>query len=482
MRVLILNPPFFRHYSRPQRSPAVTKSGTLYYPIWLAYAAGVLLQDQHDVLLLDAPAQDLDLDTTLDRVRSFQPQVIAVDTSTPSIHNDLNVIDALRKICPDAFMVMVGTHVSALPEKTLTTSDALNAVTRREYDYTLRDLVRTLSDGGSLEQIPGLTYRQNDEILSNPDRELIENLDELPHVVDIYARFLKSEWYFNPNALYPQVTLITSRGCPHRCSFCLFPQTLTGRRYRTRTIADAIAELEKVPVLFPNAKAVFFEDDTFVVDKKHTRELCQAIIDSNFNLPWTANCRPDVDRETLEIMKHAGCRTLCVGFESAAAPVLDSWQKHSTPDRMLEFADNARRVGIYLHGCFLFGGVEETRQTMEKTLELVKKLTLDTAQFYPMMVYPGTEEYQRLSNLGYLRTDDFRQWLTSDGLHASVVDTPECSAQELVQFCDYARRKFYLRPGYIAKTLIRTITHPKQIARTFKAFKTFVPHLAKSLT
>ncbi len=482
MRVLLLNPPFFRHYSRSQRSPAVTKSGTLYYPIWLAYAAGVLLEDQHDVLLLDAPAQDLDLETTLDRVRSFQPQVIAVDTSTPSIHNDLDVVNALRKACPDAYLVMVGTHVSALPDQTLEASDALNAVTRREYDYTLRDLVRTLSEGGSLEQIPGLTYRQNGEIHSNPDRGLLENLDELPHVVDIYARYLNSDWYFNPNALYPQVTLITSRGCPHRCSFCLFPQTLTGRRYRARSIDDAIAELEKIPVLFPNAKAVFFEDDTFVVDKNRTRELCQAIIDSSFNLPWSANCRPDVDRETLTIMKQAGCRTLCVGFESAAAPVLDSWQKHSTPDRMLKFARDAHRAGLYLHGCFLFGGVEETRDTMEKTLELAKKLTLDTAQFYPMMVYPGTEEYHRLSDLGYLRTEDYRQWLTSDGLHASVVDTPACSAQDLVRFCDRARREFYLRPAYVAKTLLRTITHPKQITRTLKALKTFVPHLTKSST
>ncbi len=231
MRVLLLNPPFFRHYSKPQRSPAVTKSGTFYYPIWLAYAAGVLLQEQHEVLLLDAPAQDLDLETTLDRVRSFQPQVIAVDTSTPSIHNNLDVVNAHRKSCPDAFLVMVGTHISALPDQTLTASDALDAVTRREYDYTLRDLVSALSEGSSLDQIPGLTYRQNGEIRSNPDWELIENLDELPHVVDIYARYLKSDWYFNPNP-----------------------------------------------------KAVFFEDDTFVVDKNRTRELCQAIIDSSFNL------------------------------------------------------------------------------------------------------------------------------------------------------------------------------------------------------
>ncbi|KPL07119.1 hypothetical protein AMJ86_05805 [bacterium SM23_57] len=479
MRVLLLNPPYFRHYSRPQRSPAVTKSGTLYYPIWLAYAAGVLLQDNHDVLLLDAPAEDIDLDTVQDRVRSFQPQVIIVDTSTPSIHNDVEAIKTLKEIYPDVFVVLVGTHVSALPEETLSMSDAVDAVARREYDFTVRDLLKALSGNGSLGDVLGLTYRQNGSVESTPDRPLVDDLDQLPHVVDVYGRYLKSSWYFNPNALYPQVTLITSRGCPYRCSFCVFPQTMTGRMYRARSVDDVIAELEKVPEIFPQAKAVFFEDDTFVVDRNRTRELCQAIIDSKFNLPWTANCRPDVDYETLKFMKHAGCRTLCVGFESAAAPVLDSWKKHSTPDRMLQFARDARRAGIYIHGCFLVGGVEETPDTMEQTLTLAKKLTLDTAQFYPMMVYPGTEEYDRLCELGYLRSQDFRHWLTPEGLHASVVDTPQISGDELMRFCDRARREFYLRPSYLARTLMRTATHPKQISRTFKAFKTFVHHLAK---
>ena len=479
MRVLCLNPPYFRHYSRPQRSPAVTKSGTLYYPIWLAYAAGVLLQDDHDVLLLDAPAEDIDLDAVQNRVRSFQPQVIIVDTSTPSIHNDVEVIKTLKEICPDAFVVLVGTHVSALPEETLSMSEVVDAIARREYDFTARDLLRTLSGNGLLEDVLGLTYRHNGSVESAPDRQLIDDLDQLPHVVDVYGRYLKSDWYFNPNALYPQVTLITSRGCPYRCSFCVFPQTMTGRMYRTRSVNDVIAELEKVPEIFPQTKAVFFEDDTFVVDRNRTRELCQAIIDSKFNLSWTANCRPDVDYETLKFMKQAGCRTLCVGFESAAAPVLDSWKKHSTPDGMLQFARDARRAGIYIHGCFLVGGVEETPDTMEQTLTLAKKLTLDTAQFYPMMVYPGTEEYNRLCELGYLRSQDFRQWLTPEGLHASVVDTPQISGDELMRFCDRARREFYLRPSYLAKTVMRTATHPKQISRTFKAFKTFVHHLTK---
>jgi anaerobic magnesium-protoporphyrin IX monomethyl ester cyclase len=479
MYVLLLNPPYFRHYSRPQRSPAVTKSGTIYYPIWLAYAAGVLLQDGHDVWLIDAPAEDLDLDDVQGRVRSFQPQVIVVDTSTPSIHNDIEVVEALKKTCPDAIVVMVGTHVSALPEQTLEMTDALDIVTRREYDLTLRDIVKTLSDNGSLETVPGVTYRHNGQMRSTPDRDLISDLDSIPHVVDIYARYLQTEWYFNPNALYPQVTLITSRGCPHRCSFCLFPQTLTGHRYRTRSIDDVIAELEKVPQYFPNVKAVFFEDDTFVVDQKRTRELCLAIIDSQFNLPWTANCRPDVDLDTLKAMKQAGCRMLCVGYESAAPSVLDSWKKHSTPDRMLQFSLDAKRAGIYVHGCFLFGGVEETPQTMEQTLSLAKQLPLDTAQFYPMMVYPGTEEYHRLRDLGYLKSEDFRNWLTPDGLHASVVDTPACSAEDLVRFCDHARRQFYLRPNYLTRAVVRNITHPNQISRTVKAFRTFVRHLAK---
>ena len=480
MRILLLNPPFFRRYSRPQRSPAVTKSGTLYYPIWLAYATGVLLQDQHDVLLVDAPAEDLELAAVQERVRSFQPDVIIVDTSTPSIHNDLEVVQSLREFTPDAFIVLVGTHVSALPEETMSLTSAVDAVIRREYDLTVKELVQTLSAKKSLNDVQGLTYRQNGNVHSTPDRPLIDNLDQLPHVIDVYAKYLKPEWYFNPNALYPQVTLITSRGCPHRCSFCLFPQTMTGRTYRTRSIDNVISELEKVPELFPKAKAVFFEDDTFAVDKQRTKNLCQAILDSKYHLPWTANCRPDVDLETLKAMKRAGCRTLCVGFESAAVPVLESWKKHSTPDRMIQFARDAKRAGIYLHGCFLVGGVEETPETMAKTLELAKQLPLDTAQFYPMMVYPGTEEYFRLQELGYLRFKDFRQWLTPDGLHASVVSTPQVSGEELMRFCDRARREFYLRPGYVSKAIVRTITHPKQISRTVKAVKTFVPHLKKS--
>jgi anaerobic magnesium-protoporphyrin IX monomethyl ester cyclase len=480
MRILLLNPPFFRRYSRPQRSPAVTKSGTLYYPIWLAYAAGILLQDQHNVLLVDAPAEDLELTTVQERVRSFQPDVVIVDTSTPSIHNDLEVVQALRGIVPNSFIVLVGTHVSALPEETLALTSVVDAVIRREYDLTVKELVQSLSKKKPIDDVLGLTYRQNGKIHSTPDRPLIDDLDQLPHVIDVYAKYLNSEWYFNPNALYPQVTLITSRGCPHRCSFCLLPQTMTGRTYRTRNIDNVISELEKVPVLFPKAKAVFFEDDTFVVDKHRTKELCQAILDSKYRLPWTANCRPDVDLETLKVMKQAGCRTLCVGFESAASSVLESWKKHSTPDRMIQFAQDAKRAGIYLHGCFLVGGVEETRETMEQTLALAKELPLDTAQFYPMMVYPGTEEYIRLQNLGYLRFKDFRQWLTPDGLHASVVSTPQVSGEELMNFCDRARREFYLRPGYISKALVRTITHPKQISRTAKAFKAFVPYLRNS--
>jgi len=480
MRVLLLNPPYFRHYSRSQRSPAVTKSGTLYYPLWLAYAAAVLIHDRHDVLLLDAPAEDLEFEEVASRVRSFQPHILVVDTSTPSIHNDVEVVRKLKEQNPEAYCVMVGTHVSALPEETLAMSDAVDAVARREYDFTIRDLTQALAQHHSLAQVSGLTYRHNGEFLSTPDRPLVEDLDQLPHVIDVFGRFLKSEWYFNPNALYPQLTLITSRGCPHQCSFCLFPQTMTGRRYRARSIADVITELEKVSEVFPRVRAVFFEDDTFVVDWKRTRELCQAILDSKFKLSWSANCRPDVDAETLKIMKRAGCRTLCVGFESAASSVLNAWKKHSTPERMRQFAEEAHRAGIYLHGCFLVGGVEETSRTMEETLDLAKRLPLDTAQFYPMMVYPGTEEYRRLHDLGYLKSQDFSHWLTPEGLHSSVVDTPQISGDDLTRFCDRARREFYLRPGYLAKTLVRTASHPKQISRTVKAFRTFAHHLTKS--
>jgi len=484
MNILVLNPPFLKKFSRPQRSPAVTKSGTLYFPIWLAYCAGVLEAAGHRITFMDAPARGIDLDATVNQVGELRPELIVMDTSTPSIHNDIAVGETIKRIVPEVFIVMVGTHASALPEKTLKESNAIDAIARREYEYTVRDLASILERKGRQEDkekalgtVAGLSFRVGDSIVHNPDRNLIENLDELPWVSRVYAKHLRIDDYFNPNALYPMVTLITSRGCPFRCSFCVYPQVMTGRRYRFRSIEDVVDEIEYVVRRFPEAKSIFFEDDTLTANKKRCMDFADALIRREIGIPWEANSRIDLDLETMKKIKAAGCRELCVGFESADQDVLNSMKKGIILNRMFQFMKDARRSEILIHGCFMVGFPGETRESCERTINLAIKLKPDTVQFYPVMVYPGTEAYDEYKNMGWLTAKDYSEWITPEGLHNCVVRNETLTSEDLVRLCDQGRRKFYLRPRYFLYKLSQIIERPSEIVRTAKASRVFFKHL-----
>jgi anaerobic magnesium-protoporphyrin IX monomethyl ester cyclase len=479
MRVLTLNPPFHPHYSRGQRSPAVIKSGVMYYPIWLAYAAGVLEQNGLQVKLVDAPAAGRDLRYVLDLVDGWKPRLVVLDTSTPSIYNDVGVAQAIKQRVPGAFVVLVGPHVSALPEESLRLNDAVDAVARHEYDHTVRDLALAVQSGADLGGVEGLSYRRNSEIIHNPDRPHIHDLDALPFVSEVYKRHLHIEDYFYSIARYPEVTIITGRGCPHRCTYCLWPQTLTGHRYRRRSAANVADEFEFIARELSQAKEVFIEDDTLTVNERHTVALCRELIRRGVRLPFTANSRASVSYETLRWLKKAGCRLLCVGFESGDQAILDAMRKGIQVEEFYRFAHDARKAGVMIHGCFMAGNPGETRQSLDETLKLALELPLDTAQFFPLMVYPGTEAYTWAQQNGYLISEDFRDWLTEEGLHNSVVSRPDLPAKELVRWCDDARRQFYLRPRYVLAKVQEIIAHPAEARRILRSFRRFVQYLFK---
>ncbi len=479
MNILLLNPPFLKKFSRPQRSPAVTKSGTLYFPMWLAYAAGVLEESGFEVDLIDAPADNYDLTYCIKRAKEFAPGLIVIDTSTPSIYHDIEVAGRLKAELPAAFIVLVGTHVSALPEETLDIDNRVDAVAQYEYDYTLVDLAKALSEKGDLKKVAGIIYRNKGRLIHNPRRPFIEKLDELPFVSQVYRKFLKVENYFNPNALYPMLTITTSRGCPFPCTFCVYPQTLMGRGFRLRSVENVVAELEYIAVHFPQVKAIFFEDDTLTVNKERCKALAELIIEKGIKISWTANSRVSLDYETMRIMKQAGCRSFCVGFESGSQQILDNMKKRIKIAQMESFMAHAKRAGILIHGCFMAGLPGETKETMQQTLNLAKRLNPDTVQFYPVMVYPGTEAYNWYKQKGLIKAADFSKWITPEGLHNTVISTEALSSAELVSFCDDARRKFYLRPGYICYKLKQLLIHPKEIRRTLKAARTFIKYLIK---
>lgn len=482
LRTVLLNPQFkekFGRFSREQRSPAITKGGTFYYPMWLCAGAGALEKAGFEILIIDAPAGRCTFEQVAADICAFTPQLLIVATSTPSINNNVQAAEALKKMT-GAFTVLVGPHVSALPEDSLNRCMTVDAVARKEYDATLVDLARRLEAGGgrlgraALSAIDGLSFRDDSRIVNNPDRALIENLDQLPFLSAVYKKHLNVRNYFYTMCQYPLVTLFAGRGCPFRCVYCVYPQTMTSRKYRARSAENLIAEFKYIEKELPEVREIFIEDDTFTANRPRARAFCDAYLRERLRLSWVANSRADVDLETLLLMKKARCRQLCVGFESGDQEVLDQMKKGLKVERAKQFARDARKAGILIHGCFMVGNPGETKETLQTTLKYAKELNPDTAQFFPVMVYPGTDAYAWAKSNGYLITEDFTRWNTEEGLHNCMISRPGLSNVELVEFCDDARKEFYLRLRYLAYRLGRLVRHPIEDGpRMFKSMKAF---------
>ncbi|MGB0019892.1 MAG: radical SAM protein [Candidatus Sulfotelmatobacter sp.] len=490
MRVLFLNPPFHPRFSREQRSPAVTKSGTLYYPKWLAHAAGVAIKNGHDVDLVDAPAAACTVQGVIDRIRAKNIEAVVCDTSTPSILNDVSVIESLVAAQPSLHVLLVGRHVSSLPKETLAMSSALESVAVREYEYTVRDWLEAKACGADLSTVEGLVWRRGatGEIISNKQREAIQNLDELPFVSEVYKRFLHTPDYFYGHSLWPLVVFDTSRGCPYHCSFCVYPQTFSGHKMRYRSVANVADEFDFVSREMPEIKTVMLEDDTFIISKPRTLELANELIRRGNKVPFDANCRADIgaEGELLSTLHKAGARLFCVGFESGDVEVINGMKKNNDDRRDAKYHEEAHRFvrrcresGIMVHGCFMVGNLNETPASMEKTLSFAKKLQPDTAQFFPIMVYPGTTAYEEAKKRDYIQIEDWGAWLTKDGLHNSVVTLPNITHEQLVSFCDRARRSFYLSPSYLLYKLKQSLKDRRELQRNLKGFVTLSKYLLR---
>ena len=480
----MLNPPFLPKYSRNSRSPAVTKAGTLYYPIWLSYATGVLEKEGFDVMLVDAPAKGLTLERTVATAADFKPEMIVIDTSTPSIRDDMKTA-AKIKDATNAFVVMVGTHVSALPKETLEAAAGVDAVAMHEYDYTLPDLARAVQSGGNLKRVKGIAFRSGkNQIAVTEPRPMIENLDELPFVASVYKKHLDVRDYFYSSASYPMVMIITGRGCPFRCFWCNWPQVFHGHKYRLRSAKNVADEFEWITENMSNVKEVGIEDDTLTADVGRVREICRMLIERGINrkLKWYANVRVSLDLDTMNIMKEAGCRLVIPGYESGVQELLDAAHKDITLEQSREFARNAKAAKLLVHGCFIIGLPGETRETAKRTIEFAKELDPDDAQFFPLIVYPGTEAYEWAEKNRYLTTTDFSKWNTKEGWHGSLVSTPALSKEDVIELVNGAKVEFYMRPKFVLRTLALMLGSWDETKRVLKAAPVFFDYLIRTLS
>ena len=414
MRILLLNPPHIFKLSKNSRWPEYTKSGTLYYPFWLASATGGLMKTEHEPLLIDAIARGYDFSETLEKIIKFDPDLLIIDTSTPSINNDIKFVEQFKENNKTK-VVLVGTHVTVLSEKTLSMSGSIDFIARGEYDYTIRDLANTLEKNENVKNVLGISYKKRKKIIHNPNRPLIKNLDTLPFVSKVYKKFLNIDDYRYALAKHPMIQIWSSRGCPNLCSFCVYPQTMMGRMFRARSPENFVDELEWITKNLPEINEIFFEDDTFTVDKQRVIKICDLIKERGLDITWSINARADVPYEVLKKMKYTGCRMVITGYESGDQKILNNIKKGITLQLAEEFTKNAKRAGLKIFGCFMIGLPGETKETIKKTFEFAKKLNPDMAFFQQAVPFPGTEFYDWCKKNGYLITEDFNKWLDENG-------------------------------------------------------------------
>ena len=465
MKTLLLNPPSFEKFDggAGARYAATREVTAFWYPTWLAYPAGLI----RDSRLLDAPAHGITPEETV-RIAG-QYELVVFFTSTAGFRSDVRLAAMLKAAYPGIKIAFVGPHVTVLPEESLRAAPEIDFVVRKEFDYALAEYAA----GQDPATIAGISWRREGEIVHNPERPLLEELDSLPFAVEIYARDLDITRYTIPFILYPYVSFYTSRGCPAQCTFCLWPQTMSGHRWRTRSAASVTTEVRRALVLFPSIREIFFDDDTFTWNKARVLELCAQFKPIGFT--WSCNARVTTDYETLAAMRAAGCRLLVVGFESGDPGILKAIRKGTTVEQALEFMQNCRRLGLMVHGDFQIGHPGETPETIARTIAFAMRLDPDTIQVSISHPFPGTRFYAYLQEHGYLTTEDMTD---AQGHQLPNIAYPQLSREQIVQAVEDFYGRYYFRPRIIFRILRRAVFQAEERRRIYHEAREFLQHRA----
>jgi hopanoid biosynthesis associated radical SAM protein HpnJ len=469
MRTLFLNPPTYQGFDggAGARYQAKREIRSFWYPTWLAQPAALV----PDSLLVDAPPAG---QTLADIVPLAADRDLAIlYTSSPTFAGDVKVAEALKVANKDLLVGFAGPTVAVEPERSLLASPAIDFVAREEFDFTIKEV----AEGRPLSGVAGLSYRGSDgQARHNPDRALLTDMDALPFVTPVYKRDLRIEDYYIGYLQHPYVSLYTGRGCRSRCTFCLWPQTVGGHRYRTRSVDSVLAEAALAKDLFPQMKELFFDDDTFTDDRERAAEIARGL--GRLGITWSCNAKANVPRELLAVMRDNGLRLLLVGYESGNQQILINIKKGLRVERAKQFAADCRDLGITVHGTFIIGLPGETKETIQETIRFAREVNPHTLQVSVAAPYPGTELYRQAVENGWLPEDtDGAALVSENGTQLAALSYPELSRTEILDSVDAFYRRFYFRAGKIAEMSAEMFRSPQVAARRLREGREFVQFL-----
>ena len=470
MRTLFLNPPSYEGFDggAGARYQAKREVRSFWYPTWLAQPAAIV----PDSLLVDAPPAGLGLADVASL--AGQHDLAVLHTSSPTFAGDVKVAEALKETNPSLLVGFVGPRVAVEPEPSLRASAAIDFVAREEFDFTIAEI----AEGRPLSSVDGISYRTGSgEMVHNTDRQMITDMDSLPFVTPVYKRDLRPEDYFIGYLRHPYVSLYTGRGCRSRCTFCLWPQTVGGHRYRTRSVASVLAEAELARELFPQMKELFFDDDTFTDDRPRAEAIARGL--GRLGLTWSCNAKANVPRETLQVLKDNGLRLLLVGYESGNQQILINIKRGLRVDRARQFARDCQDLGITVHGTFILGLPGETRETIEETIRFAREVNPHTIQVSIAAPYPGTELHRQAVENGWLPDDDGGALVSDGGTQLAALSYPHLGRSEILDSVDDFYKRFYFRAAKLAEMSAEMLRQPGMAGRRLREGAEFVRFLGR---
>jgi hopanoid biosynthesis associated radical SAM protein HpnJ len=467
MRTLFLQAPSFDGFDggAGSRYQAKREIRSFWFPTWLAQPAALVPGSK----LIDAPPAGIQLAEVVAQANDFD--LVILHTSVPSFASDVKCVAALKAANPALKAGLIGAKVAVKADDSLKEAPAVDFVCRNEFDFTVKDV----ADGKPWAQILGLSYRNEaGEIVHNPDRPILEDMDALPSVIEVYRRDLKIEDYFIGYLKHPYISVYTGRGCKSRCTFCLWPQTVGGHRYRTRSVENVVAEIAEAKRLFPQVKEFFFDDDTFTDDLPRAEAIAEGL--GKLGVTWSCNAKANVPRKTLEKLKAGGLRLLLVGYESGDQQILHNIKKGMRIEVAEQFTKDCHDLGIAIHGTFILGLPGETRETIEQTIEWACKINPHTIQVSLAAPYPGTFLYDQALENGWLDAKN-AELVDDHGIQIAPLHYPHLSHDEIFQSVEVFYKRFYFRPrkiGAIVGEMVRDFDMMKRRLREGVEFFDFL--------
>jgi hopanoid biosynthesis associated radical SAM protein HpnJ len=459
MKTLFLQPPSFDGFDggAGSRYQAKREIKSFWYPTWLAQPAALVPGSK----LIDSPPARTRLPAVLDAAR--QHELCVIHTSTPSFASDIKVAAALKEANPSLKIGLVGAKVAVQPEESLLKGEPVDFVARNEFDFTIKEV----AEGRAFAGIDGISYRNSEGVIvHNRDRTVLEDMDQLPFVTEVYKRDLRIEDYFIGYLMHPYVSLYTGRGCKSRCTFCLWPQTVGGHRYRVRSPGHVAEEIRLAKSYFPQVKEFFFDDDTFTDNLPRAEAIAREL--GKLGVQWSCNAKANVPRETLKVLRDNGLRLLLVGYESGNQQILHNIKKGMLIDVAKRFTKDCHELGIKIHGTFILGLPGETRETIEETIRFATEINPHTMQVSLAAPYPGTYLYKQALENGWLDAAN-AELIDDHGIQIAPLHYPGVlSHTEIFESVETFYKRFYFRAPKIASIVNEMVRSPQMMKRRLR--------------